>query len=223
MGDPIAIVGAARTPLGGFQGDLSDVPAPKLGAAAIAAALARAKVAAEDVDEVIMGCVLPAGLGQAPARQAALGAGLPQRVPCATLNKVCGAMIGHDLLVADSGNVVVAGGMESRGLLVRLQGHAPIVTGGASGLGAATARQIEGQIGQDVYAVSKARVLGLTLSAAREFAGIGIRVCAIALRCCSVFLSRSRQSLALVFRFHLALANSRGSPSSYPTSSTTPC
>jgi acetyl-CoA C-acetyltransferase len=118
MGNPIAIVGAARTPLGGFQGDLRDVPAPKLGAAAIAAALARAKVAAEDVDEVIMGCVLPAGLGQAPARQAALGAGLPQSVPCATLNKVCGsgmkaAMIGHDLLVADSGNVVVAGGMES--------------------------------------------------------------------------------------------------------------
>jgi acetyl-CoA C-acetyltransferase len=116
--DPIVIVGAARTPLGGFQGDLRDVPAPKLGATAIAAALARAKVAAEDVDEVIMGCVLPAGLGQAPARQAALGAGLPQSVPCATLNKVCGsgmkaAMIGHDLLVADSANVIVAGGMES--------------------------------------------------------------------------------------------------------------
>jgi acetyl-CoA C-acetyltransferase len=116
--DPIVIVGAARTPLGGFQGDLREVAAPKLGATAIEAALRRAKVAADDVDEVIMGCVLPAGLGQAPARQAALGAGLPESVPCATLNKVCGsgmkaAMIGHDLILSGSANVIVAGGMES--------------------------------------------------------------------------------------------------------------
>jgi acetyl-CoA C-acetyltransferase len=116
--DPIVIVGAARTPMGGFQGDLKEVPAPKLGATAIAAALARAKVAAEEADEVIMGCVLPAGLGQAPARQAALGAGLPKSVPCTTVNKVCGSgmkatMFAHDLLVAGNGNVIVAGGMES--------------------------------------------------------------------------------------------------------------
>ena len=116
--DPIVIVGAARTPMGGFQGDLKDVPAPKLGAAVIAAALERASVAPDQVDEVIMGCVLPAGLGQAPARQASRGAGLPDAVPCATLNKVCGSgmkatMLGHDLIAAGSVDVMVAGGMES--------------------------------------------------------------------------------------------------------------
>ncbi len=116
--DPIVIVGAARTPMGGFQGDLKDAPAPTLGAAAIAAALARADVEPAHVDEVVMGCVLPAGLGQAPARQAALAAGAPESVGCTTVNKMCGsgmkaAMLAHDTLVAGSGDVVVAGGMES--------------------------------------------------------------------------------------------------------------
>ncbi len=82
--DPIVIVGAARTPMGGFLGDLKDVAAPKLGATAIRAALARAGLKGEDVDEALMGCVLPAGLGQAPARQAALGAGLPIGVGATT-------------------------------------------------------------------------------------------------------------------------------------------
>jgi acetyl-CoA C-acetyltransferase len=116
--DPIVIVGAARTPMGGFQGELGGATASQLGAAAIKAALARAGVAAEDVDEVLMGNVLGAGQGQAPARQAAFGAGLPKGVPCTTLNKMCGsgmkaAMIAHDQLLADNGRVVVAGGMES--------------------------------------------------------------------------------------------------------------
>ena len=116
--DPIVIVGAMRTPMGGFLGALKDVPAPRLGAVAIGAALARARVPAAAVSEVIMGCVLPAGLGQAPARQAALGAGLSEAVPCATLNKVCGsgmkaAMLAHDMIKAGSAEVVVAGGMES--------------------------------------------------------------------------------------------------------------
>ena len=118
MQDPIVIVGAARTPMGGFQGELSPVRAPELGAAAIAAALARAGVAAETVDEVVMGCVLPAGQGQAPARQAALGAGLPLGVPCTTLNKMCGSgmkatMVAMDQLRAGEGERVIAGGMES--------------------------------------------------------------------------------------------------------------
>lgn len=114
----IVIVGAARTPMGGFQGELKDMTAPQLGAAAIAAAVARAGIAPADVDEVVMGCVLPAGLGQAPARQAAKGAGLPDAVPCETLNKVCGsgmkaAMLAADMIHAGSGTVMVAGGMES--------------------------------------------------------------------------------------------------------------
>ena len=116
--DPVVIVGAARTAMGGFQGDLKAKQAPELGAVAIRAALERARVGAEDVDEVLMGCVLPAGLGQAPARQASLGAGLPEAVGCTTVNKVCGsgmkaAMLGHDLIVAGSAAIVVAGGMES--------------------------------------------------------------------------------------------------------------
>jgi len=119
--DPIVIVGAARTPMGGFQGVLSDATAPQLGSAAISAALERAGVPAADVDEVLMGCVLPHGLKQAPARQAAIGAGLPTSVPCTTVNKMCGSgmktvMQGYDGLAAgtlgDDG-VVVAGGMES--------------------------------------------------------------------------------------------------------------
>jgi len=116
--DPVVIVSAARTPMGGFQGELKGFTAPELGAAAIRAALERAKLAPETVGEVLMGCVLPAGLGQAPARQAALGAGLPLDAGCTTINKMCGsgmkaAMLAHDLLCAGSEDVVVAGGMES--------------------------------------------------------------------------------------------------------------
>ncbi|HXV73493.1 MAG TPA: acetyl-CoA C-acetyltransferase, partial [Sphingomonadales bacterium] len=116
--DPVVIAGYARTPMGGFQGDFKDVTAPELGAAAIRAALARAQIKGEDVDEVLMGCVLPAGQGQAPARQAAIAAGIPPSVPATTVNKMCGSgmkamMIGHDALMAGSARVVVAGGMES--------------------------------------------------------------------------------------------------------------
>ncbi len=116
--DPIVIVGMARTPMGGFQGDLADVKAPELGAAAIKAAMDRAGVTGTDIDEVIMGCVLPAGLGQAPARQASFGAGIPDSVGCTTVNKMCGsgmraAMYGFDAIMAGSNNVVVAGGFES--------------------------------------------------------------------------------------------------------------
>jgi acetyl-CoA C-acetyltransferase len=116
--DPIVIVSAARTPMGGFQGELKGFAAPELGAAAIRAAVERAKLKPEQVEEVIMGCVLPAGQGQAPARQASLGAGLPLAAGCTTVNKMCGsgmkaAMLAHDLLIAGSMDVVVAGGMES--------------------------------------------------------------------------------------------------------------
>ena len=116
--DPVVIVGMARTPMGGFQGAFSDLSAADLGAVALGEALWRAGVAAEDVDEVLMGCVLPAGQGQAPARQAALKAGLPLAAGATTINKMCGsgmkaAMLGHDLLLAGSARVVLAGGMES--------------------------------------------------------------------------------------------------------------
>ncbi|RAU21998.1 acetyl-CoA C-acyltransferase [Paramagnetospirillum kuznetsovii] len=116
--DPIVIVGAARTPMGGFQGELAGLTAPQLGAAAIKAAVERSGIASDQVDEVFMGCVLPAGLGQAPARQASLGAGIPQAAGCTTISKVCGsgmkaAMLAHDLLVAGTARVMVAGGMES--------------------------------------------------------------------------------------------------------------
>lgn len=116
--DPIVIVSAVRTPLGRFQGALSGMPAHKLGALAIGAAVERAGISPESVSEVLMGCVLPAGQGQAPARQAARGAGLPDAVGATTINKVCASgmksvMIGHDLLLAGSAEVVVAGGMES--------------------------------------------------------------------------------------------------------------
>src|SRR6478736_4484604 len=112
--DPIVIVSAARTPLGAFQGELKSFAAPELGAAAIRAAVERAKIKPEDVQEAIMGCVLPAGLGQAPARQAALGAGLPLAVGCTTVNKMCGsgmkaAMLAHDTLLNEKGWIVVAG------------------------------------------------------------------------------------------------------------------
>jgi acetyl-CoA C-acetyltransferase len=116
--DPVVRVGAARTPMGGFQGDFKGVTAPELGAAAIKAAVERAGVKPEDVQEVIMGNVLSAGQGQAPARQAALGAGLPPGVGCTTINKMCGsgmkaAMLANDLLLAGTNSVMVAGGMES--------------------------------------------------------------------------------------------------------------
>jgi len=116
--DPVVIVSAARTPMGAFQGELKGFAAPELGAAAIRAAVERAKLKPEDVQEVIMGCVLPAGQGQAPARQASLGAGLPLGTGCTTINKMCGsgmkaAMLAHDLLLAGTNKVMVAGGMES--------------------------------------------------------------------------------------------------------------
>src|SRR5882672_6485929 len=115
--DPIVIVSAARTPMGAFQGELKGFAAPELGAAAIRAAVERARIRPEDVQEVLMGCVLPAGQGQAPARQASLGAGLPLAAGCTTINKMCGsgmkaAMLAHDILNNED-VVVVAGGMES--------------------------------------------------------------------------------------------------------------
>jgi acetyl-CoA C-acetyltransferase len=114
----VVIVGAKRTPIGSFQGQFNDSSALDLGAAAIAGAISHAGIDAADVNEVIMGCVLPAGLGQAPARQAALKAGVPVSVGCLTVNKVCGSgmkavMLGHDAIRAGSAAVVVAGGMES--------------------------------------------------------------------------------------------------------------
>jgi len=116
--DPIVIVSCARTPMGGFQGELKSFAAPELGAAAIRAAVERARVRPEEVQEVIMGCVLPAGQGQAPARQASLGAGLPLAAGCTTVNKMCGsgmkaAMFAHDLLATQSFEIILAGGMES--------------------------------------------------------------------------------------------------------------
>ncbi|MGN7919739.1 thiolase family protein [Lysobacter sp. 22409] len=114
----VVIVGAKRTAIGSFLGQFTGVPTPTLGSAAITGALEQAGVAADQVDEVIMGCVLPAGLGQAPARQAALNAGLPTSAGCTTINKVCGSgmkaiMLAHDLIKAGSAKVVIAGGMES--------------------------------------------------------------------------------------------------------------
>ncbi|MFZ3178707.1 MAG: acetyl-CoA C-acyltransferase, partial [Methylocystis silviterrae] len=115
---PVAIVGAARTPIGAFLGELKDVSAPQLGAHAIEAAVTRAGLAPNDIDEVVMGCVLSAGLGQAPARQAALGAGLPETTGAVTINKMCGSgmkavMLASDQLAVGGARVAVAGGMES--------------------------------------------------------------------------------------------------------------
>jgi len=114
----VVIAGAARTPHGSLQGQLKELSATALGATAIRAAVERAGIPVDAADEVYMGCVLPAGLGQAPARQASLGAGLPQNIPCTTVNKVCGsgmksAMLGHDAILSGSARIVVAGGMES--------------------------------------------------------------------------------------------------------------
>jgi len=116
--NPVVIASAVRTPLGDVMGRLAPLTAPQLGAHALSAAVARAGVAPDAIDEVLMGCVLPAGLGQAPARQAARGAGLPDHVGATTVNKVCGSgmkaiMLGHDMLLAGSADIVAVGGMES--------------------------------------------------------------------------------------------------------------
>ena len=116
--EPVVIVAARRTPIGAFQGALAPATAPQLGAAAIAGAIADSGIDAADIDQVLMGCVLPAGLGQAPARQAAIGAGIPVGAACTTVNKMCGSgmetiMLAHDLIRAGSASVVVAGGLES--------------------------------------------------------------------------------------------------------------
>ena len=116
--DPVVIVGAARTPIAGFGGGFADMTAPELGAAAISGALVKAGLAAADVEDVTMGLVLAAGQGQAPARQASLGAGIPQETGATTVNKMCGSgmkatMLAHDNLLAGSHRVMVAGGMES--------------------------------------------------------------------------------------------------------------
>jgi acetyl-CoA C-acetyltransferase len=116
--DPIVILSARRTPVGAFQGVFATVTAPQLGAVAIKAAVADSGLAAADIDEVMMGCVLSAGLGQAPARQAALGAGIPASAPCTTINKMCGSamravMLAADQILAGSADVIVAGGLES--------------------------------------------------------------------------------------------------------------
>ena len=133
--DPVVIVSYARTPMGGFQGALATVKATELGAAAVRAAVERAGVAPARIDQIVMGCVLPAGLGQAPARQAALGAGLPESVAAVTVNKMCGsgmqaAILAHDMLAAGSADIVIAGGMESMSnapyLLPKMRGGARI-------------------------------------------------------------------------------------------------
>ena len=116
--DPIVIVSYARTPIGAFQGTLSSVSATQLGAVAVRAAVERAGIDGHDVDQIVMGCVLSAGLGQAPARQAAIGAGLPQSVAATTVNKMCGSgmqamIMAHDMIMAGSADIVIAGGMES--------------------------------------------------------------------------------------------------------------
>jgi acetyl-CoA C-acetyltransferase len=118
MSDPVVIAGFARTPMGGFQGALASLKATQLGAAAVRAAVERAGAPADAVEQVVMGCVLPAGLGQAPARQAALGAGLPNAVQAVTVNKMCGsgmqaAIQAHDALASGGAELIVAGGMES--------------------------------------------------------------------------------------------------------------
>ncbi len=118
MQNTVVITGAARTPMGGMQGDLATVTAPMLGSVAIKAALERAKIDPATIDETLMGCVLPAGLGQAPARQASIGAGIPRSVGCTTINKMCGSgmkavMFGYDAIMAGNAKAIVAGGMES--------------------------------------------------------------------------------------------------------------
>ncbi len=116
--EDIVIVAAKRTPIGGFSGQFSDIPSPELGGIAIKAALDSAKLSGDKVDEVIMGLILSGGVGQAPARQASLNAGLPESVPCTTVNKVCGSgmksiMLAHDAIKAGNGEIYVTGGMEN--------------------------------------------------------------------------------------------------------------
>ena len=116
--DSIVIVGMSRTPMGGFQGDFASVTAPELGAVAIKGAVDQSTLSPEDIDTTYMGCVLPAGIGQAPARQASIGAGLPLGTSCTTVNKMCGSgmetvIMAHNALMAGSADVIVAGGMES--------------------------------------------------------------------------------------------------------------
>ena len=118
MSEDVFIVDANRTPIGSFQGSLSSVKATDLGSISIKAVIERGQIDVNDVDEVYMGCVLPAGLGQAPARQAALGAGLPSSVGCTTVNKMCGSglkaiMTAHDSIKAGTNNLVISGGLES--------------------------------------------------------------------------------------------------------------
>jgi len=131
--DPIVITGMSRTPMGGFQGDFNDLTASELGSVAITGALNNAGLGGADIDEAFIGCVLPAGQGQAPARQAILGAGLPQNIPCTTVNKMCGSgmqtvMMAHDALLAGTADIMVAGGMESMSnapyLLSKMRGGA---------------------------------------------------------------------------------------------------
>src|SRR5262249_25713346 len=129
--DPVVIVSAARTPLGRFMGELTPLAAHKLGSHVIGAALERAKLSPEKIDEVFLGNVLPAGQGQAPARQAARGAGLPDATGATTVNKVCGSgmkatMLGHDIIRAGSAGIVISGGMES-------MSHAPYLLAKAPG------------------------------------------------------------------------------------------
>lgn len=129
--DSVVIIDGARTPMGGLLGSLSDVPAPELAATAIAATLARSGVDAADIDEVFMGCVLPAALKQCPARQAAIGAGIPKSAGAVTVNKACGsgmqaAIFGYDSIIAGTNTVVIAGGMES-------MSRAPHMLAGARG------------------------------------------------------------------------------------------
>ena len=118
ISDPIVIVGMARTPIGTFQGSLKDFSAPELGSFAIRACIERCGIRPENIDEVLMGCVLTAGIGQAPARQASLAAGLLESTSCTTVNKMCGSgmktiMLAHDSLIAGTNEIVVAGGLES--------------------------------------------------------------------------------------------------------------
>jgi acetyl-CoA C-acetyltransferase len=148
----VVIVGAARTPIGSFQGELSPLKAPELGAAVIKEALFRAGIKPAEVSEVLMGCVLPAGVGQAPARQAAIFAGLPKETPCTTVNKVCGSglktvMLGAQAISLGDAEVVVAGGMES---MSNVPYYLPSARGGMR-LGNATA--IDGLIHDGLWDV----------------------------------------------------------------------
>jgi acetyl-CoA C-acetyltransferase len=182
--DPVVIAGAARTAIGSFQGTLCTVRAPDLGARAIAIALERSGLEPGEVDEVLMGCVLPAGVGQAPARQAALLAGIPDTVPATTVNKVCGSgmksvMVAHDALVAGTIDVAVAGGMESMSnapyLVAKARaglrlGHAPLqdhmfLDGLEDAYGESTRGRLMG-----TFAEETARHFGFTREDQDEFA-----------------------------------------------------